>query len=227
MPEVAPAGPPRCGRTSRSCTTTWRSSCRPPARPASRGRAAHRRRPRAPRPPPPTGSAAGQWLLALPPTHRRSAGARAVAAGGDDAGVLPPGPFEAGAFAEATARLTGPRRYVSLVPTQLRRLLPDPGALRAYDAVLLGGPPTRGAARARPRGRGAGGHDVRHVGDERRLRLRRRAARRRAGGGRGGRVRLGGPVVAAATGCGPTSRPRPSTATSSPPATSAGSTGEC
>ena len=82
----------------------------------------------------------GQWLLAIPPT--RVGGlqvlVRSLLAGTTPV-VLPPGPFGAAAFAEATARLTGPRRYVSLVPTQLRRLLPDPGALRAYDAVLLGG----------------------------------------------------------------------------------------
>ena len=82
----------------------------------------------------------GQWLLAIPPT--RVGGlqvlVRSLLAGTTPV-VLPPGPFGAAAFAEATARLTGPRRYVSLVPTQLRRLVADPAALRAYDAVLLGG----------------------------------------------------------------------------------------
>jgi hypothetical protein len=43
-----------------------------------------------------------------------------------------------GSFDDAAARLDGPRRYVSLVPTQLRRLLDSP-ALTAFDAVLLGG----------------------------------------------------------------------------------------
>ena len=82
----------------------------------------------------------GQWLLAIPPN--RVGGlqvlVRSLLAGTTPV-VLPPGPFGAAAFAEATARLTGPRRYVSLVPTQLRRLVADPDALRAYDAVLLGG----------------------------------------------------------------------------------------
>src|SRR5699024_1676074 len=40
-------------------------------------------------------------------------------------------------------RLPGPRRYVSLVPTQLRRLLADPNAAATaagvFDAVLVGG----------------------------------------------------------------------------------------
>ena len=85
----------------------------------------------------------GQWLLAIPPTHVGGLQVlvRSLLAGTTPV-VLPPGPFEARAFAEATARLTGPRRYVSLVPTQLRRLLPEARgvqALRAYDAVLLGG----------------------------------------------------------------------------------------
>jgi O-succinylbenzoic acid--CoA ligase len=55
--------------------------------------------------------------------------------------VLPDGPFGVDVFAAATALLSGPRRYVSLVPTQLGRLVRSGGidALRAYDAVLLGG----------------------------------------------------------------------------------------
>jgi hypothetical protein len=48
------------------------------------------------------------------------------------------GPTTVEAFEAATGRLTGPRRLVSLVPTQLRRLVASP-ALREYDVVLLGG----------------------------------------------------------------------------------------
>ena len=85
---------------------------------------------------------AGQWLLAIPPTHVGGLQVlvRSLLAGTTPVG-LPAGPFEPGAFVEATAQLTGPRRYVSLVPTQLRRLRTVDGldALRAYDAVLLGG----------------------------------------------------------------------------------------
>jgi O-succinylbenzoic acid--CoA ligase len=96
----------------------------------------------------------GQWLLAIPPTHVGGLQVlvRSLLAGTTPV-VLPSGGFEAAAFAEATAALTGPRRYVSLVPTQLRRLLTADGldALRAYDAVLLGGaaPPAPLLRRAR------------------------------------------------------------------------------
>ena len=140
----------------------------------------------------------GQWLLAIPPTHVGGLQVlvRSLLAGTTPV-VLPPGPFEAAAFAEATERLTGRRRYVSLVPTQLRRLLADPTALRAYDAVLLGG-----AAAPAPlleRAREAGVRVVTTYGMS------------ETSGGcvydgvpldgvrvhvDGGRVRLGGPVVA-------------------------------
>ena len=82
------------------------------------------------------------WLLAIPPTHVGGLQVlvRSLLAGTTPV-VLPPGPFEAASFAAATAALTGRRRCVSLVPTQLRRLMTAEGrdALRAYDAVLLGG----------------------------------------------------------------------------------------
>ena len=140
----------------------------------------------------------GQWLLAIPPTHVGGLQVlvRSLLAGTTPV-VLPPGPFEAAAFAEATARLTGARRYVSLVPTQLRRLLADPGAVRAYDAVLLGG--AAAPAALLDRARAAGVRVVTTYGmsetsggcvydgvplDGVRVRV------------DGGRVRLGGPVVA-------------------------------
>lgn len=80
----------------------------------------------------------GQWLLAIPPTHVGGLQVlvRSVLAG--TAPVVLDGPTTVEAFEAATARLTGPRRLVSLVPTQLRRLVGSP-ALRSYDAVLLGG----------------------------------------------------------------------------------------
>jgi o-succinylbenzoate---CoA ligase len=80
----------------------------------------------------------GQWLLAVPPTH---AGGLQVLVRSLLAGTAPvvlDGPTTVEAFEAATARLTGPRRLVSLVPTQLRRLV-GTAALTAYDAVLLGG----------------------------------------------------------------------------------------
>lgn len=82
-----------------------------------------------------------QWLLALPPTHvgGLQVVVRALLAG-DEPSVLPPGPFTAEAFAAATDALPAGRRHVSLVPTQLRRLLAAGGAgLASYDAVLVGG----------------------------------------------------------------------------------------
>jgi O-succinylbenzoic acid--CoA ligase len=142
----------------------------------------------------------GQWLLAIPPVHIGGLQVlvRSLLAGTTPV-VLPPGPFDAAAFAAATARLTGPRRCVSLVPTQLRRLLQaqDCAGLRAYDAVLLGG-----AAAPAPlleRARAAGVRVVTTYGMT------------ETSGGcvydgvpldgvrvsvDGGRVRLGGPVVA-------------------------------
>ena len=80
----------------------------------------------------------GQWLLALPTAHVGGLMVlvRSVLAGTERVELAAPTTVEA--FEAATARLTGARRYVSLVPTQLRRLLGSP-ALLAYDAVLLGG----------------------------------------------------------------------------------------
>ncbi len=84
----------------------------------------------------------GQWLLAIPPTHIGGIQVlvRSLLAGTDPV-VLPAGSFCADTFTTQTAQLTGRRRYVSLVPTQLLRLLSAGavGALAAYDAVLLGG----------------------------------------------------------------------------------------
>ncbi|WP_449385772.1 AMP-binding enzyme [Cellulomonas soli] len=62
--------------------------------------------------------------------------------------VLPAGPFRPAGFVEAVDRMpTGAPRYVSLVPTQLGRLLLDGAAverLRGFDAVLLGGAASSG-----------------------------------------------------------------------------------
>ena len=76
---------------------------------------------------------AGQWLLNLPPAYVAGLQVlfRSVRARTDP--VIQDGPFE-----DAVAAMTGERRYVSLVPTQLVRLL-DGGALRGFDTVLVGG----------------------------------------------------------------------------------------
>ena len=91
-----------------------------------------------------------QWLLTLPPTHVAGLQVvlRSVVAGTELVTADLDAPFTASGFAAAAARMDGDRRYVSLVPTQLHRLLhPDPGpgaeaaldALRSFDAILLGG----------------------------------------------------------------------------------------
>ncbi|NUL49000.1 AMP-binding protein [Cellulosimicrobium funkei] len=104
----------------------------------------------------------GQWLLAV---GLQFVAGLAVLSRSLRSGTTPvpvePGPFTARAFAEATDRLergTG-FRAVSLVPTQLARLLgpaaPDDGAgrlaleaLRTFDAVLVGGARVPDAVRA-------------------------------------------------------------------------------
>ena len=95
----------------------------------------------------------GQWLLAIPPTHVGGLQVlvRSVLAG--TAPVVLDGPTTVQAFEAATARLTGPRRLVSLVPTQLLRLV-DSSALREYDAVLLGGAAAPADLLERARGNG-------------------------------------------------------------------------
>lgn len=96
---------------------------------------------------------AGRWLLALPVQH--VAGLQVLVrslVGGGTPGVVDPGAAP-DAFADAAARLTGPRRYTSLVPTQLVRLLDAGGpaleALAGFDAVLVGGAATAPALRER------------------------------------------------------------------------------
>ncbi|MGQ0844318.1 MAG: AMP-binding protein [Sporichthyaceae bacterium] len=85
----------------------------------------------------------GQWLLAM--SAARIAGltvlVRSRAAGRAPA-ILPPGRFDPDAFAAAAARMDlDVPRYVSLVPTQLLRLLRAGVALDAFAGILLGGGP--------------------------------------------------------------------------------------
>jgi O-succinylbenzoic acid--CoA ligase len=86
----------------------------------------------------------GQWLLALPAHHvaglqvlyRNVRGRHDLVVVGDS-------------WADAVASMTGPRRYTSVVPTQLVRLL-DKGEvepLTRLDAVLVGGGPLDPARR--------------------------------------------------------------------------------
>jgi O-succinylbenzoic acid--CoA ligase len=79
----------------------------------------------------------GQWLLNLPATYVAGLQVlfRSVLAGTDPV-------VQVGPFGEAAAAMTGERRYVSLVPTQLVRMLESPvdtDALRTFDTVLVGG----------------------------------------------------------------------------------------
>ncbi|MFJ6417699.1 AMP-binding protein [Paeniglutamicibacter sp. NPDC091659] len=88
----------------------------------------------------------GQWLLALPLHYVAglSVLSRSLYAGTRPWGMDLDRSFDAAGFNEAAAALTDRKRLVSLVPTQLQRLLTDPDAetlstLKRFDAILLGG----------------------------------------------------------------------------------------
>jgi O-succinylbenzoic acid--CoA ligase len=83
----------------------------------------------------------GSWLLALPMS---AIGGLQVLCRSTLTGRLPAVLERGESLAAALGRLpAGDRRYTSLVPTQLRRYLDtEPDALRAFDAVLVGGAAT-------------------------------------------------------------------------------------
>jgi O-succinylbenzoic acid--CoA ligase len=86
----------------------------------------------------------GQWLLPMPAHHIAGLQVlvRSLVAGTEPVPVDLSGGFTPAAFASAARRLEGGRRYTSVVPTQLVRLLADEAgieALRRFEAVLLGG----------------------------------------------------------------------------------------
>jgi len=88
-----------------------------------------------------------QWLLALPVHHVAGLQVlvRSLLAGTAPVLLDQSARFTGETFAAATARLDGPRRFTSLVPTQLHRVLASPAGTRAlatYDAVLVGGAAT-------------------------------------------------------------------------------------
>lgn len=98
----------------------------------------------------------GRWLLALPAEHVAGIQVvvRALLAGAPPQVQDVREGFRPEGFARATERLPhGDRRYTSLVPTQLLRLLDAGGApleaLRGYAAVLVGGAALDPALRAR------------------------------------------------------------------------------
>lgn len=107
----------------------------------------------------------GHWLLTLPATHVAGVQVVARAHAGHGLTAAPAGePFTAAGFAALVRRAPHDvRRYVSLVPTQLHRLVAaaeagEPAgldALRTLDAVLLGGAATPAALLRRAREAGA------------------------------------------------------------------------
>ena len=84
---------------------------------------------------------AAPWVLALPLTHVAGlqVAVRSLLGGTAPVPVDSSRGFTPAAFAAATAQLTGERAYVSLVPTQLHRLVDASTDLSPYAAVLLGG----------------------------------------------------------------------------------------
>ncbi|GAC67966.1 o-succinylbenzoate--CoA ligase [Gordonia soli] len=89
----------------------------------------------------------GSWLLALAPHHIAGLQVllRATAAGTDVEVLDLRDGFDPEALVAAADRLSGTRRYTSLVPTQLVKVLESPAAIRSvagFDAVLIGGAAT-------------------------------------------------------------------------------------
>lgn len=88
----------------------------------------------------------GQWLLALPPHHIAGMQVllRSIQAGTDPVVLDVSAGFSIADFVRAATEMTGSRRYISLVATQLVKALDDSAAseaLASFDAVLLGGGP--------------------------------------------------------------------------------------
>ncbi|RBY82308.1 o-succinylbenzoate--CoA ligase [Blastococcus sp. TF02A-26] len=91
----------------------------------------------------------GAWLLALPVS---AVAGLQVLCRSLLAGTTPTVLRRGEPLAAAVARMPAGRRYASLVPTQLRRYLgAEPDALRALDAVLVGGAATDPGLLARAR----------------------------------------------------------------------------
>ncbi len=87
----------------------------------------------------------GQWLLTLPVNYVAGLAVltRSLFAGHLPV-VLPAGPFTAQTFRTGVAQLEAERTLVSLVPTQLQRVLQDQAATEiaaGMDAILVGGAP--------------------------------------------------------------------------------------
>lgn len=85
----------------------------------------------------------GQWLLCLPAHYIAGINVlvRSLASGTDPV-LMHPEHFTAERFADAAAALGEPRRFTSLVPAQLQRLVSADStleAVRRFDRILLGG----------------------------------------------------------------------------------------
>ncbi len=100
----------------------------------------------------------GQWLLALPPHYVAGIQVlvRSLFAGTRPEVMDRSGGFTPEAFTAAAAEMTDRVRYTSLVPTQLQRLLEHPSpeslaVLRRFNAILLGGSPASPALLAAAR----------------------------------------------------------------------------
>ncbi|MHA7208701.1 AMP-binding protein [Arthrobacter sp. MDT1-65] len=109
--------------------------------------------------------AEGQWLLTLPVHY--VAGfqvlVRSLFAGTQPWAMDTSAGFTPAAFTSAAAELTDRVRLTSLVPTQLHRLLADPSpetlrVLRRFDGILLGGAPAGASLRSLARS-----HDLKVV----------------------------------------------------------------
>lgn len=101
----------------------------------------------------------GSWLLTLPGWHVAGLQVmlRSQLAGTALVAMDTRTSFTAEGFIASTVRLDGSRRYVSLVPTQLHRILAHPAAtdaLAAFDGVLVGGAATAPDLLSRARSRG-------------------------------------------------------------------------
>ncbi|MEI2766345.1 MAG: o-succinylbenzoate--CoA ligase [Dermatophilaceae bacterium] len=103
----------------------------------------------------------GSWLLAIPAHHVGGLQVlvRSILGSGPPTGLEGASGFTAQRFVAAAGRMgqgTGPR-YVSLVPTQVTRLLADPRGrqtMAGFDAVLVGGAGTPAATRELARAHG-------------------------------------------------------------------------
>ena len=101
---------------------------------------------------------AGQWLLAVPAHYIAGINvlARSYFAGTEPV-MMPPQGFTADTFVAAAAELTAERRFVSLVPVQLSRLLESEqavAALATFTRILVGGQSTPISLLAAARARG-------------------------------------------------------------------------